>query len=58
VVIRGRASITEGGALEVMDRLAEHYIGPGATYPMRDVPPGVVTHVTIDEIYGIGPWRD
>jgi hypothetical protein len=41
-----------------MDRLAEHYIGPEATYPMRDVPPGVVTHVTIDEIYGIGPWRD
>lgn len=26
--------------------------------PMRDVPPGVVTHVTIDEIYGMGAWRD
>jgi PPOX class probable F420-dependent enzyme len=58
VVIRGRARITEGGALDVMDALAEHYIGPGAVYPMRDAPPGVVTHVTIDEIYGQGPWRE
>ena len=57
LVIRGRGRITEGGALEVMDRLAQHYIGPGATYPMREVPPGVVTRVTIDEIAGQGPWR-
>lgn len=55
VVIRGRARITEGGALAVMDRLAEHYIGPGARYPMREVPPGVVTHVTVEEICGQGP---
>jgi PPOX class probable F420-dependent enzyme len=58
VVIRGRARITEGGALDVMDKLAECYIGPGAKYPMRDVPPGVVTHVTVEEIYGQGPWRE
>jgi PPOX class probable F420-dependent enzyme len=57
VVVRGRGRITEGGALEVMDTLAEHYIGPGAQYPMRDVPAGVVTHVTVEEIYGQGPWR-
>jgi len=58
LVIRGKARITEGGALEVMDGLADHYMGPGAKYPMRDVPPGVVTHVTIEEIYGQGPWRE
>ena len=58
VVIRGRARLTEGGALDVMDRLAEHYIGPGATYPMRDVPPGIVVHVEIDSVYGQGPWRE
>jgi PPOX class probable F420-dependent enzyme len=57
VVIRGRASITEGGALEVMDRLAGAYIEPGATFPMRDVPAGVVVHVRIEKIYGQGPWR-
>jgi PPOX class probable F420-dependent enzyme len=57
VVIRGRATITEGGALEVMDRLAGAYIGPGATFPMRDVPAGVVVHVQIERIYGQGPWN-
>jgi hypothetical protein len=25
---------------------------------MRDVPPGIVTHVTVEEIYGQGPWRE
>ena len=58
VSIKGRARITEGGALEVMDNLAPHYFGPGAVYPMREVPPGVVIHVTVDEIRGMGPWRD
>ena len=58
LVVRGRARITEGGALAVMDRLAEAYIGPGATFPMRDVPDGVVTHVAVERIYGMGPWRE
>ena len=57
VVVRGHATITEGGALEVMDRLAGAYISPGATFPMRDVPPGVVVHVQIEKIYGQGPWQ-
>jgi PPOX class probable F420-dependent enzyme len=56
VVIHGRARITEGGALAVMDELAGAYLGPGATYPMRDVPDGVVVHVSVDDIYGQGPW--
>jgi PPOX class probable F420-dependent enzyme len=58
LVVQGRARITEGGALEVMDRLAEHYLGPGQKYPMRDVPDGVVIHVSLERIYGQGPWRD
>jgi PPOX class probable F420-dependent enzyme len=58
LVIQGRARITEGGALAVMDRLAEAYIGPGQKYPMRDVPEGVVIHVTVEKIYGQGPWED
>src|SRR5919197_1796741 len=47
LVVQGRARITEGGALEVMDRLAENYIGPGAKFPRRDVPPGLVYHITV-----------
>ena len=56
-VVQGRVNrITEGGALDVMDRLAEYYIGPGQQYPMRDMPDGVVWHLTVDRIYGQGPW--
>jgi PPOX class probable F420-dependent enzyme len=58
LVVSGRATITEGGALDQMDRLAEFYIGPGQKYPMREVPPGAVIRVTIDRIYGQGPWRE
>ncbi len=57
VVIQGRARLSDGGALELMDRLAEAYIGAGQSYPMRDVPDGAVVHVTVDRIYGQGPWR-
>lgn len=55
-VISGRASVTEGGALELMDELAPAYMGPGAKFPMRDAPPGYVVRVTVDRIYGVGPW--
>ncbi len=58
LVIQGRARIAEGGALAVMDRLAESYLGPGQRYPMRDVPQGVVIHVTVERIYGQGSWRE
>jgi len=56
-VVQGRVDrITEGGALDVMDRLSEYYIGPGQRYPMREVPDGIVIHLTIDRVYGQGPW--
>jgi PPOX class probable F420-dependent enzyme len=58
-VVQGRVDrIAEGGALEAMDRLAEFYLGPGQQYPLRDAPEGVVIHVTVDRIYGQGPWRE
>jgi PPOX class probable F420-dependent enzyme len=57
LVIRGRGRVSEGGALEVMDRLAGFYLGPGEKYPWRDPPPGVVVHIAIDKIYGQGPWH-
>lgn len=58
LVVRGRASVTEGGALDVMDRLAPHYIGPGAVFPMRDAPAGFVTRITVEKVYGVGSWKD
>ena len=54
-VIQGRADrVIEGGALELMDRLAEFYIGPGQRHPMRDTPDGVVIRVTVQRVYGQG----
>jgi PPOX class probable F420-dependent enzyme len=48
--------ITQGGALAVMDRLAEFYIGAGQQFPMREVPDGLVVHMNIDRVYGQGEW--
>jgi len=56
LVVEGRVTITDGGALEVMDRLSPAYIGQDR-YPMRDAPAGATFRVSIDRIYGIGPWR-
>jgi PPOX class probable F420-dependent enzyme len=57
LVISGRAHVTPGGALDVMDRLAEFYLGPGKPYPWRDAPAGFTVHVDVDKIYGVGSWR-
>jgi PPOX class probable F420-dependent enzyme len=55
-VISGRGRISVGDALAWMDHLAELYIGPGHVFPMREVPAGFVVRVTVDRIYGVGPW--
>jgi PPOX class probable F420-dependent enzyme len=55
VVLYGRARITEGGAPELLQRLASVYVGPGVKFPpMPDPPPGYVTRITVDRIAGLG----
>jgi hypothetical protein len=44
--------------MDVMDHLAPWYIGPAATYPNREMPPGWAYRVVIDKIYGQGPWNE
>ena len=57
VVLRGRARLTEGGAADLLQRLAYTYIGPGVTFPpMSDPPPGFVMHIEVDRVGGFGPW--
>ncbi len=57
LVITGTARITEGGAVDVLRKLAKTYIGPDADFlPGDDLPPGYVTHITVDRISGVGPW--
>jgi len=57
VVLYGQARIQEGGAAELLQRLAEVYIRPGVKFPpMENPPPGYVTRIRVDRIEGVGPW--
>jgi PPOX class probable F420-dependent enzyme len=57
VVLHGRARITEGGAPELLHRLAQVYVGPGTQFPpMPDPPPGFVLRIAVDRVGGYGPW--
>jgi PPOX class probable F420-dependent enzyme len=57
LVVNGTARVTEGGAAELLQRLARTYIGPDAVFPaMPDPPPGYVTRVRVEKVTGIGPW--
>lgn len=58
LVVRGPARIVEGGAPELLQRLAATYLGPGVQFPpMADPPPGYVMHIAIERVGGSGPWR-
>jgi PPOX class probable F420-dependent enzyme len=56
VVLHGTARVTEGGAPELLQRLAVTHLGPGVKFPpMDDPPPGFVVRVAVDRITGVGP---
>jgi len=58
VVAYGKARITEGGAVELLHRLGQVYIGPGADFPpaaMRSQL-GFVTRIRPERFAGVGPW--
>jgi len=58
-VLYGHARITEGGAPELLHRLAQVYVGPGPDFPpMPDPPPGLVTTITVDRFAGQEPSVD
>jgi len=56
-VVHGEARITEGGAPELLQKLAHVYIGPSAKFPpMDNPPPGYITRIHVTRIEGVGPW--
>ena len=57
VVLHGRARVMEGGAPELLQRLARVYLGPDVRFPpMPHPPPGWVTRIAVERIVGVGPW--
>src|ERR1039458_7388374 len=57
LIVYGKAHLVEGGAPELLQRLAEVYVGPGVKFPPMDSPPpGHVIHVAPERVGGIGPW--
>jgi PPOX class probable F420-dependent enzyme len=57
LVVHGRARIQEGGAPELLQRLAHTYIGQDAVFPpMPEPPPGFVARITVERLGGTGPW--
>ena len=58
LVVNGTARITEGGAPELLQRLAWTYLGPDELFPaMPDPPPGFVIRIGIERVSGVGAWR-
>ena len=57
LIVRGSARVTEGGAPELLQRLARVYLGPDVKFPpMDDPPPGYVLRITPESVGGVGPW--
>jgi PPOX class probable F420-dependent enzyme len=57
LIVHGRARIEQGGAPELLQRLAHVYLGPEVVFPpMQDPPPGFVLRTTVERIGGVGPW--
>jgi PPOX class probable F420-dependent enzyme len=59
LVIRGRGRVTEGGAADLLQRLAHVYLGPTVTFPPgTGHPPGLVLRIEPDHVGGVGPWSE
>jgi PPOX class probable F420-dependent enzyme len=57
LVVYGTARVTEGGAAEILQRLAHTYLGPDVVFPpVPNPPPGYVTRITVERLSGVGPW--
>jgi PPOX class probable F420-dependent enzyme len=58
LVVYGNARVTEGGAFDLLQRLARLYLGSNADYPppaLRNIP-GWITRITPERFAGVGPW--
>ncbi len=59
LVVYGRARITEGGAADLLQRLARVYLGPEVEFPPEPYrsQPGYITRIAPERLAGVGPWN-
>jgi PPOX class probable F420-dependent enzyme len=57
LVVHGKARVTEGGALALLERLARLYLSPDAVFPPETLrnQPGWITRIKPERSGGIGP---
>lgn len=59
LVVYGTATVTEGGAPELLQRLVKVYAGPDAEFPLPpDAPSGYVVRIAVERVGGVGPWTE
>lgn len=59
LTVYGTAEVTEGGAYELLGRLARKYLGPGVEFPPPELKSlrGYVMRLRIERVGGVGPWK-
>jgi PPOX class probable F420-dependent enzyme len=56
-VLHGTATVTAGGAPELLQELAPRFMGPGVKFPPMDDPPaGRIARIVVQRVTGMGPW--
>src|SRR4051812_19653163 len=56
LAITGTARIVEGGAPQLLSKLATVMLGADEHFPPPNSPPGLLTRIRIDKVGGMGPW--
>lgn len=58
LVVYGNAYLTEGGAADLLQRLAHVYLGPDVEFPPESVrnQTGFITHIVPERFAGNGSW--
>ena len=57
LVVHGSGRVEEGGARDLLQRLAHVYLGPNIVFPPPQYDtPGFVLRITPERVGGVGPW--
>lgn len=55
-VVHATATVDEGGAWDVLNRLAKVYVGPDFGFPAPKSTGGYILRYSVRRIGGVGPW--